>query len=57
MNKPWENETCDDVMSYFSIYPVYYAAALWCGVPNDQVGKYIQESTMLQRGQAFPVKL
>ncbi len=50
MNKPWENETCDDVMSYFSIYPVYYAAALWCGVPHDQVGKYIQESTMLQRG-------
>lgn len=50
MNKPWENENCDAIFDYYSIYPVPVAAALWCGIPGDQVNKYITESTVTHRG-------
>jgi hypothetical protein len=35
--KPWENDNCDAVKSYFGYYTVPQAALLWCGVPADRV--------------------
>ncbi len=50
MNKPWENDTCDEIFTYFAHYPVQVAAALWCGIPENQISKYINESVEMQRG-------
>ncbi len=33
----WENDSCATVQACYAIYPVNVAAALWCGVPPDQV--------------------
>lgn len=37
MNKPWENDSCEAVQAYFTVYPVRVAAALWCGIPIAEV--------------------
>jgi hypothetical protein len=42
MNKPWENENCENVYSYLSIYPVPVAAALWCGIPPKEIDQYLE---------------
>jgi FtsZ-binding cell division protein ZapB len=50
MNKPWENESCEEIFSYLSLYPVHYAAALWCGIPAGEIQKFIDEASRPQRG-------
>jgi len=37
MKRPWENDSCATVQACYSVYHVPVAAALWCGVPADQV--------------------
>lgn len=44
MGKPWEDENCDEIFGYFSMYPVGVAAALWCGIPPNEVHKYLEET-------------
>lgn len=44
MNKPWENDTCENIYSYMSVYSVAVAAALWCGIPHNLVDKYLKEA-------------
>lgn len=50
MSKPWENENCDDIFGYYSIYPVRVAAALWCGIPHNEVNQYLEESQEITPG-------
>jgi len=50
MNRPWETENCDEIVGYAALYQVHVAAALWCGIPKDQIGKYINESVVVTRG-------
>lgn len=50
MSKPWENERCDEFFGYYSIYPVPVAAALWCGIPPEEIERYLNESEQTSRG-------
>ena len=37
MKKTWENDSCEAVQSYFTVYRVPVAAALWCGIEPGEV--------------------
>ncbi len=47
MDKPWENDSCESLKAHFSIYSTPKAAALWCGVPEDQIDRVVSEVTQL----------
>jgi len=40
----WKNKKCDALRSHAAIYKVEVAAALWCGVPPEEVDAVIEES-------------
>jgi hypothetical protein len=48
--KPWENDSCDAVQAYFTVYRVPVAAALWCGIPPAEVEEALSISTETSRG-------
>lgn len=50
MNKSWENENCDEIVGYASIYQIHTAAALWCGIPQNLISEYLNESELVTRG-------
>ena len=45
MQPSWQNDNCASMKSHYAVYSIPHAAALWCGVPEDQVEKIIQEAT------------
>ncbi len=49
MKKPWENDSCEHVQSYYTIYPVPVAAALWCGIPPTEIQEHLDVSTQVHR--------
>ena len=55
MNKFWVNDSCETVQACYTVYPVPVAAALWCGVPANQVAEELRlavpigQSTALSR--------
>jgi hypothetical protein len=49
MKKPWENDSCEHVQSYYTIYPVPVAAALWCGIPPNEIQEHLDASTQVYR--------
>lgn len=49
MKKPWENDSCDHVQSYYTVYPVPVAAALWCGIPPGEIQEHLDASTQVHR--------
>lgn len=49
MKKPWENDSCEHVQSYYTIYPVPVAAALWCGIPPNEIQEHLNASTQVHR--------
>lgn len=49
MKKPWENDSCEHVQSYYTIYPVPVAAALWCGIPAAEVQEHLNVSAEVHR--------
>lgn len=50
MTKPWENDSCEAVQAYFTVYPVPIAAALWCGIAPAEVQENLDMSTQTARG-------
>lgn len=50
MSKAWENDSCEHVQSYYTVYQIPVAAALWCGIPPDEVAEHIQISEQVNRG-------
>ena len=48
--KPWENDSCEAVQAYFTVYRVPVAAALWCGIPPEDVDESLSISTETARG-------
>ena len=44
MKQPWQNDSCENIHAYFSLYPVAVAAALWCNVPMNEIDKYLKEA-------------
>nr|WP_247733734.1 ATP-binding protein [Thauera aromatica] len=49
MKRPWETESCEHVQSYYTIYPVKVAAALWCGIPAGEVQEHLDVATEVHR--------
>ena len=49
MKKPWETDSCEHVQSYYTIYPVPVAAALWCGISPGEVQEHLNISTLVHR--------
>lgn len=50
MDQPWESDDCADVQAYYTHYAVPVAAALWCGVPPDQVDGILEQCKWVGRG-------
>ena len=50
MKKTWENDSCEAVQSYFTVYRVPVAAALWCGIEPGEVEEHLALSTEVARG-------
>lgn len=49
MKKFWENDSCEHVQSYYTLYPVPIAAALWCGIPPNEIQEHLDVSTQVHR--------
>ncbi len=49
MKRPWETESCEHVQSYYTIYPVSVAAALWCGIPAGEVQEHLRVAAEVHR--------
>jgi len=53
MRKPWEDDNCATVQACYSVYHVPVAAALWCGVPADQVADELRNATPIKHSDAL----
>ena len=49
MKKAWENDSCEHVQSYYTLYPVPVAAALWCGIPTNEVDEHLKTAEQVYR--------
>lgn len=53
MKRTWENDSCATVQACYSLYSVPVAAALWCGVPPDQVNEELRHATPIGQSNAL----
>ncbi len=53
IKKPWENDSCETVQACYSVYHVPIAAALWCGVPADQVAEELRHAVPIGQSNAL----
>ena len=47
MTQHKELNSCTETKSYYTVYSTPQAAALWCGVPEDQVAKIVNKAELL----------
>lgn len=47
MTNSWETDNCASMKAHYAVYSIPQAAALWCGVPEDQITQILQEITQL----------
>lgn len=45
MEQPWKTDNCAAMKAHYAVYSIPEAAALWCGVPEDDVARIVQEAT------------
>jgi hypothetical protein len=45
--EPWEEDNCAAIKALYAVYSVPQAAALWCGVPEDQIDEIVGEAKQL----------
>lgn len=48
--KPNGYDSCEQIKSYYSIYSVPQAAALWCGVPQNQLNDHLSKAQEISKG-------
>lgn len=53
MKKPWEDDSCETVQACYAVYHVPIAAALWCGVPADQVAEELRHAVPIGQSNAL----
>ncbi|RLA52376.1 MAG: hypothetical protein DRR42_07740 [Gammaproteobacteria bacterium] len=44
MVKPWEDDNCAAMKAHYAVYSIPQAAAMWCGVPDDQLEEIVKEA-------------
>jgi len=47
MKRSWKSDNCATMKAHYAVYSVPQAAALWCGVPEDQVAEIVNEASQL----------
>lgn len=47
MTNTWETDNCAAMKAHYAVYSIPQAAALWCGVPENQVEQIVDEATQL----------
>ncbi|MCU7931385.1 MAG: ATP-binding protein [Candidatus Thiodiazotropha sp. (ex Codakia rugifera)] len=47
MTKPWETDSCATMKAHYAVFSIPQAAALWCGVPENQIQQIVHEATQL----------
>ena len=47
MPQPWETDNCEAMKAHYAVYSIPQAAALWCGVPENQIAQIVQEAVAL----------
>jgi hypothetical protein len=52
MKKPWENDSCATVQACYTVYHIPVAAALWCGVPADQIDDELSRAVPIGQSTA-----
>ncbi|MGZ8172619.1 hypothetical protein [Methylobacter sp.] len=50
MNTPNSYNSCEQVKSHFTLYPLLHAALLWCGSPPNQVNSHAEKATQIIPG-------
>lgn len=53
MKKSWENDSCETVQACYAVYHIPVAAALWCGVPTEQVEQELRLATPIGQSNAL----
>jgi len=53
MVTPAGYNSCEQIQSYFALYPVPVAALLWCGSPPEQVSDHLSHAKETLRGVFF----
>ncbi len=47
MAKPWEDDNCAAMKAHYAVFSIPKAAAMWCGVPDDQIDEIVGEAKPL----------
>jgi len=47
MTDSWKNDNCASMKAHYAVYSVPQAAALWCGVPEEDIEIILEEVTQL----------
>lgn len=53
MKRPWENDSCATVQACYTVYAVPIAAALWCGVPAEDVSAELARAMPIGQSNAL----
>lgn len=53
MKRPWENDSCETVQACYAVYQIPVAAALWCGVPAEQVAQELHLAVPIGQSNAL----
>jgi hypothetical protein len=48
MNESWTEHKCAEIKAHYTFYPVPVAAALWCGIPEDQVHEVLKRCVVVK---------
>ena len=43
MQQPWETDNCVAMKAHYTVYSIPQAAALWCGVPENQIDQIVRK--------------
>lgn len=47
MNNTWEKDNCANMKALYSAYSIQQAAALWCGIPEQEVKEILQSAKQI----------
>lgn len=49
MNKQWETDNCAEMRAHYTVYSIPQAAALWCGIPENEVPDILNEAQQISQ--------
>lgn len=49
MNKQWETDNCATMRAHYEVYSIPQAAALWCGIPENEIHEILNEAQQVSQ--------